>query len=262
MNEQINRILETTECIPIHNQQKRYFDCMEFSLLRFLHILCSHEQEENGNEFFYQVPSELEDDLDIELSIYMDKYPIIFLSADYYAENIEGRNERVKWANFVSNRSCFEYFRNDYAELFPNLYNIFQFYQNFFQLPLLSLATRNLNDPETKALIQENFQVLSTAFSTPQKKFQFEILSYSSDINRSSFPEILHTLSREDEEYSQSELINSTYPIPFIESETIIGIFINEKLCYKWYLTEVYFDQEKYSFKNPLLDGHSIIHLA
>jgi hypothetical protein len=38
-------MLETTECIPIRNNGRDYTDCMEFSLLRFLHMIFYSEYQ-------------------------------------------------------------------------------------------------------------------------------------------------------------------------------------------------------------------------
>lgn len=256
------KLLETTECISIINNGRKYTDCMEFSLLRFLHILCYNMNEltdADSCQFGLENPIS-QSSIDEELKGFITKHPKICPQAEYYLDNEEGIQERENWAIFVSDRPFFEYYRNDSAELFTNLHNIFQFYKHFFQLPLETLLSRDLNDRANREIIHKNLKLMSSAFSTNGKKIDIKIASYYEHVYTSPLKKVAAYVSRPDEEYKNSPYYSSPESLIYKHCNTVINISINAELCYEWNLTEVYFSQPNI-FVNPLITGHSVIYM-
>lgn len=284
-------MLQTTECLPINNFGKEYTDCMEFSLYRFLHILFFNPEEirSNGNskyDFRFGLPK-----LHNSLQSFIRKYPIIYQLSSHYRSNIQ---ERQDWAIFLSNRKCFNYYRNDGAELMTNLSTIFSFLQYFFNIPLqpipidystflipsedlpefsLTFPSKEDTKPEKvekeekesslmamKEIIQTNFQIISEIFSTPEKLLKMEISSHEVDVRKWSWNVICNNLTRPDREYRRLRgIYDYSDMMHVIYSNMTIDILINEQVAYQWYLTEVYLLREDI-VKNRFITGHSVIH--
>jgi hypothetical protein len=90
-------LLETTECIPIWNLGRRYTDCVEFSLLRFLHIVSAEEKdlfECAGCSYKTEIIER--EDFDYELYAFITKYSSIVRKAEYYASyNRDGKEDKT-----------------------------------------------------------------------------------------------------------------------------------------------------------------------
>ena len=105
-------MLETTECIPIKNSGRNYTDCMEFSLLRFVHMIYYSKSEDNPNISSYNQNITLH--IHPDLRQFMNRFPQINIKGSYYL-NGDGVIEREEWAKFVSDRPYFDYYRTDGA---------------------------------------------------------------------------------------------------------------------------------------------------
>lgn len=288
-------MLQTTECLPINNFGKEYTDCMEFSLYRFFQILFFSPEEirANGNSkynFRLRLPK-----LHNSLQAFIRKYPIIYQLSSHYRSNIQ---ERQDWAIFLSNRKCFNYYRNDGAELMTNLSTIFSFLQYFLNVPLQSIPidystllipsedlpefsltlieqaySKEDTKPEKgeneeketplmamKEVIQNNFQLISEIFSISEKQLKIEISSHEVDVRKWSWNVICSNLTRPDREYRRLRgIYDYSDMMHVIYSDMTIDILINEQVAYQWYLTEVYLLREDI-VKNRFITGHSVIH--
>jgi hypothetical protein len=144
--------LETTECISIENNGRKYTDCMEFSLLRFLQMLtydptCKVEDlEQIGKHVMMSYISDMYENL--QLKEFLQEYPHIYTSRKRYHHLVkEGLAQRAAWAKLVSDRgSNLDYYRNDQAELFTSVENIIKFIRTFFPELDLDLDLNNNAD--------------------------------------------------------------------------------------------------------------------
>lgn len=231
-------MLETTECVQINNNGKIYTDCMEFSLLRFLHLILYIPEElktikKSKFNTNYDITKDLKD--------FINFHPFIFPDADYYLSG--GIIERDEWAKFLSDRDFFDYYRNDQCELFTNISNIMKFFIKFFNMEL------NINNYELA------FNKIAKTFSTPDKKISIDINFSKTNEIKMNMDNILKYLSRPEDKYI-IENYNKLYKIKQIYSR--INIFINEDK-YEWNLNELYFADDKL-FENKFITGHSVIY--
>lgn len=143
-------MLETTECIAIKNRGRDYTDCMEFSLLRFMHIIFYSESqmEFQGYSTYGLNLESTAFQPHPDLLAWMERFPRIYREASYYQEG-DGVLEREAWAQFVSDRPYFEYYRTDGAELFTNIRNI-----AIFCKELLGMVELDLEDAPDADLIR------------------------------------------------------------------------------------------------------------
>lgn len=239
-------MLETSECIPIKNNGRDYTDCMEFSLLRFTHMIFYSEKQLSHNDYSTWIINSKSNLLKInqELLDWIAQYPNIYKEALYYThEKNQGVVEREKWAHFVSDRSYFEYYRTDGAELFTNIRNIIIFCKEMLGMNL------NLEDQES-----ENLRIISRILSKYTGK-EIKINVKYKKINNidMSIENIKSFLSKPQQDIN--ELENSTYKV--ISKRTILDLKINF-LSYNWNLYEVYFSDEKL-VSNKFITGHSVI---
>ncbi len=232
-------VLETTECIEINNKGRKYTDCMEFSLLRFIQLIgfCPKQLDTKG---YSQYNTKTNDNLICE---FIKSYPNIYKSADYYLHDEDGTDEREKWSEFVSDRDFLEYYRNDQAELFTSITNILKFFINFYKLEL------DLNE------YSGSLNKIANYFSTQDKKIQIKIKNTSITNKKMTMKEINNLLSRPDDEIKQFNNILQTHMVVF--TNNLIEFSIND-YNYEWSLYEVYFNDSNL-FKNKYITGHSVI---
>ena len=130
------KMLETTECVQINNNERIYTDCMEFSLLRFLQlIMYDSNQITDISKSKYNLDIYNINDIDtllitnfVELKSFIDNYPDIYKKAQYYLSDKIGLEQREEWSKLVSDREFFDYYRNDGAELFTSISNVINFF--------------------------------------------------------------------------------------------------------------------------------------
>lgn len=238
-------MLETTECIIVNNKGRKYTDCMEFSLLRFLHLLFFDEKEIQTNNF-----SKWNYDKNFvhnDLQKFINKYPFIYRRGKYYEEILKGKNEREKWSILVSDRNFFEYYRNDSSELFTNINNILLMFKHFFCLKLKITESEYNND----------LNLIAKTFSTESKNIKFGIKSRNFNITNTTMQIINQYLSRIDEQYISK--INNNKIYKMIIKKTILDISINDDK-YEWHLTEYLLDQYHKEIDNKFITGHSVIY--
>jgi len=223
--------LGTSECIPINSNGREYTDCMEFSLLRFLHLLLYDVKQlkMKGNS---TCNSENE-----YVKKHLIKYPIIYQDVGKHT-----RKEREDWSINVSDRDFFEYYRNDKAELFTSVRNILNFIKNYLDIEV------NYNNP------QETLNKVSEKFSTEDKKINIFINNINEEEGRIEMNEIMMYLSRPDNEYH----LFSHELIKYTERKTLIIIKIND-YKYNWHLTEILLNKYDFRIKNKFITGHSVI---
>ncbi len=238
-------MLETTECIPINNNGKHYTDCMEFSILRFLHLLFYDHKQIIKNKKSNWLTNKIDNIDDSEIINFINKYPNIYPESSYYLDNKEGTKQREDWAIFVSNRDFMEYYRNDSAELFTNCKNIFLFFNNMFNM---NLDLYNLD---------ESLNNIAKYFSTKDKNIRLKIKSINVDEHKTKMKNIYYKLSKKDTDYE--EHLSSNDDFIFYNKKTIINIYINN-IKYEWHLTEVYLDDDYKNIKNKFITGHSVIY--
>ncbi len=245
------KFLETTECIEIDNYGKHYTDCMEFSLLRFIHMIFSSEKEinEEGLSNYY---IDLNHDLikvQADLKSYIERFPKIYKDGKYYLEG-EGAKEREEWAKFVSNRTYFQYYRPDGAELFTNLYNIIVLCKELLGMKL------DLKDSEP-----DNIRIISRIISE-YKGCKFKINIEDEVITTTYLPpkKILLFVSKTQPDFET--LDKPKYSV--ITKQSVLHIMIENTIQketyyeYDWNLYEVYFKDEGI-VSNKFITGHSVI---
>ncbi len=239
-------MLETTECISIKNLGRDYTDCMEFSLLRFTHMIFYSQEQIDKEKFSLWVFNSKSKLLNInkELLDWNSKYPNIYKEGSYYTStDSPGCIEREHWAQFVSDKPYFEYYRNDGAELFTNVKNIIIFCKEIFGIKL------NLDDYE-----EDNLNLISKVLSEyTGKKI---IISISSEENKSTnmdLNEIKRYISK-----PQTDIDNLKNPRYNITTKrTFLNLKINS-ILYEWTLLEVYFTNDNI-VSNKFITGHSVI---
>ncbi len=228
--------LETTECISIENKGRIYTDCMEFSLLRFLHLIgyCPNQMEQSKcSEFSKKVSTGLVGD-------FIKSHGTIYPDATYYLdEEKPGPVERAHWAEFVSDRSFLDYYRNDGAELFTSVTNIIKFFNGFYSMGL------NVYTHES------SLNKIAKHFSTKEKKITLTVISTDTKEETKPMSMIVRLISRPD-----NEIIGSSQLKKICICNTVIQIDINDDTYY-WKLYEVYFKEKKFS--NNWITGHSVI---
>ena len=230
-------MLETTECIPINNNGKTYTDCMEFSLLRFVHMLMFNPDE----ILTYNYSSYLKNiEINQLFTDFIKKYPLIYPDAEYYLNNPFGIKERNEWASLVSNIDVFDYYRNDMAELFTSITNLIKFINKFFN------KNYNINDYE------ESLKKISDDFSTANKKISLSIKNITTKENKMFMRDIIKYISRPEDKY-QNYINNS-----FIIETTInyLELKIND-YEYEWMLYELLLNNN--NNLNKYVTGHSVI---
>ncbi len=268
------KFLETTECIEINNHGKVYTDCMEFSLLRFIQMIFSSEKEINSeglSNYYTDVNHDLIE-VHPDLKSYIERFPKIYKDSNYYLEG-EGAREREEWAKFVSDRSYFEYYRPDGAELFTNLYNIIIICKELLGMKL------DLEDSEP-----DNIRIISKNISEYRgSKFQMYIGYKEKDTLDLPVAKILSFVSKPQPDFET--LDKPKYSV--ISKRTILHLIIentnDDKLSskednillsgsslelpkkakesnyvYNWNLYEVYFKNDKV-VSNKFITGHSVI---
>ncbi len=236
-------MLETTEYIPIKNNGRDYTDCMEFSLLRFLHMIFYSKEQINQNNYSGWVINPENELIKInpDLGEWIGRFPKIYPKASYYL-NPDGRKEREKWAKFVSDRAYFDYYRCDSAELFTNIRNIIILCKELLGMDL------NIDDSDF-----DNLNKLSNILSEYTGKTIKMIIGFEEDaLMKEKISNIKRLFSKPQPDIDNLDDIY--YEI--INKSTILFLTIDEKK-YNWNLTEVYFKDNIVS--NKFITGHSVI---
>ncbi len=237
-------MLETTECIPIENNGRSYTDCMEFSLLRFLHlILYSNEELESTGISHYKYSQNSNLNLSDDLIEYIKNNPEIHQKSVYYI-NSSGVQERELWSKFVSDRDYFQYYRTDGAELFTNIANIIIFCKRLLGIEL------DLNQDDEYILKE-----LSNKLSIKNKKISISIESHDVTLIRANKSSITAYLSKEQEDIEN--LPNKFYPI--VNERVLLNLQVGS-YRYEWHLYGIYF-KDKNIVSNNFITGHSVIML-
>ena len=225
-------MLETTECVPIKNNGRDYTDCMEFSLLRFLHLIFFSEDEIKQNDFSnFNINHENQSiKIHKDLKSWINRYPIIYQKSDYYLEK-DGLIEREEWAKFVSDRSYFEYYRCDGAELFTNIKNIIIFCKELLGMNL------DLEEPEP-----DNLRLITNILNeyNTDKKFKFYIGYKEKDTLNLSIQKIKDFISKPQPDIDT--LDKPTYSV--ISKRNILHLYVNEKI-YNWNLYDIIYNYNK-----------------
>ncbi len=236
-------MLETTECVSISNNGRDYTDCMEFSLLRFCQMVFYSQTEILDNKFsLFNTETNPKVNINDDLKNWISRYPKIYPKASHYYKK-EGVMEREAWAQFVSDRTYFEYYRPDGAELFTNIHNIIVFCNELLGLNI----DMDTNDDEFC------LQMISNKLSVPTKKIEISIKEQT--IIRKVLPisNIKCYLSKPQDDIH--ELKDGDYPIIFenCDLNLVIGNY-----NYTWTLYGVYFE-DKNLVSNKFITGHSVI---
>ncbi len=237
-------MLETTECIPIKTNDREFTDCMEFSLLRFLHFIfySTTEIENHGFSKYAILPDNPLIQIHPDLSVWIEEHPLIYQSASYYHQK-EGIQERNDWAHFISDRPYFDYYRTDSSELFTNLHNIIIFCKE-----LLGMNLKPQDDAN------ENIQLIAKYIQDyTQKNIQLYIDYEENRTTNMSIEKIKSLISKPQPDI---QLLNQpTYTV--ISKRTILFFSINSHI-YDWNLYEVYFTNQNI-VSNHFITGHSVI---
>lgn len=238
-------ILETTECIPIENSGRNYTDCMEFSLLRFVHMIYYFKSEDNsanpGDLDISSYNQNITLNIHSDLKEFINRFTQINTKGSYYL-NGDGIIEREEWAKFVSDRPYFDYYRTDGAELFTSVKNIIIFCKELLGINL------NLTDEESDNLYLISKKLKSSG-SNINLSFNYEThTSTKMHINR-----IRMFLSKE-----QLDIYNLKFGLyDIVSKQSILDLEVNGHK-YKWNLNEVYF-QDNTIISNKFITGHSVI---
>jgi hypothetical protein len=235
-------MLETTECIPIRNNGRDYTDCMEFSLLRFLHmIFYSEDQIRKAGLSDYHLDLHPKLKLNQDLIEFVKTYPEIYQSSDYYI-NSHGVKEREAWAKFISDRSYFEYYRTDGAELFTHVKNIL----------ILCKELLGINLDLTKDH-KDNLKIVSSKLSTKNKIINIFINEEEKKVSSMPLSNIKKYLSKIQQDIY--DLDNKNYNVSI--NNTLVSLQIGSNI-YNWHLYEIYF-QDNLPISNKFITGHSVI---
>jgi hypothetical protein len=222
--------LDTTECISIVCNNQSYTDCMEFSLLRFAHLLMADPIEIKLYDKSKWMISNEQNPSD-EMKQFMEKYPFIYNDAKYYLNTNEAKEMRNEWSYLVSGKEYFEYYRDDQMELFTNIHNIKQF------------LTHVLGYPNPDKI----FESLQSDIKTTHSKEDYTI------------SEAIKWMSKDVSKYN--EYNKKKYYIVHDNCDRIkfkIKYDDNMSEEYLWQLRQIYFDS-KYQIYNPFITGHSVI---
>lgn len=230
-----NMVLETSECIPIQNDNITYTDCMEFSLLRFMQLLL-YDAKQMSKEGFSHYPKDMG-----RLQEFVRKYNKIYKESGYYLGDA-GKEEREEWACFLSRLDFMIYYRNDDCELFTCLENIYRFCNAFLGMKLVI-------DNE-----DQNLQLIAQKFSNRNKNIILLVKERRIGKKEMKMKEIMDLLLRPDCEYfkqmEKRHFVTNT--------KTVIYICINNVHKYEWTITETYFDGQC-EYANRYITGHSVI---
>ncbi len=237
-------MLETTECIPIKTNDREFTDCMEFSLLRFLHFIfySTSEIEHHGFSKYAILPDNPLIQIHPDLSAWIEKHPLIYKSSSYYHQK-EGIQERNDWAHFISDRPYFDYYRTDSSELFTNLHNIIIFCKE-----LLGMNLKLQDDAN------ENIQLIAKYIQDYTKKNIQLYIDYEE--NRTTNMSIEKIKSLISKPQADIQLLNQ--PTYSVISKNISLYFSINSHIYDWNLHEVYFTNQNI-VSNHFITGHSVI---
>ena len=143
-----------------------YTDCMEISLLRFLHMIFGNKGKmELKQHSHLQCHNEL-------VSYLFDK--VFSYDVNYYETKI-GFQERANWCNFLNERDIFKYKKNNLYEVCASLENLFSFFSYFFNISF-----------ENKSY-QDNLNNLANLLSTEDKKLRFELYNFGNKSTNSFY---------------------------------------------------------------------------
>jgi hypothetical protein len=235
-------MLETTECIGIKNNGRNYTDCMEFSLLRFLHLIFYSESQLFLNKFStYELDSNPNLKINSDLIKFIESNPKIYSNSTYYL-NDKGVDERESWAKIVSDRDYFQYYRTDGAELFTNIKNILIFCYQMLGLEL------NLDYDDSN-----NLEILSKKISSEHKNISIKIFTQEKNVSKTHINNILNIISKEQDD--MTNLPKKIYDV--VTEKTVIDLQVNG-YKYEWNLYGVYFLNETL-VTNKFITGHSVI---
>lgn len=252
------KMLETTECVQINNNERIYTDCMEFSLLRFLQlIMYDSSQITDISKSKYNLDIYNINEIDtllitnfIEFKSFINTYPDIYKKAQYYLSDKIGLEQREEWSKLVSDREFFDYYRNDGAKLFTSISNIINFFNGFFSL--------NLKNEES--LSGFNLDIIASKFSTPNKKISIVKSEPVISIRMMNLKNILLYLSRPELDYAKYLDKNMEYKVVF--KTTYLDLVV-DGYNYQWKLYEVYLDDTNsvdFNLINKFITGHSVIY--
>jgi len=237
-------MLETTECIPIKTRDREFTDCMEFSLLRFLHFIfySTSEIKNHGFSKYNIFPDNPLIQIHPDLSIWIKEHPVIYKSSSYYHQ-IEGIQERNDWAHFISDRPYFNYYRTDTAELFTNLHNIIIFCKELLGMNL-----------DLKEDVNENIRFIEKYIKNYSKKdIKLYIDEEENSTTNMSIGKIKSLISK-----PQLDIQLLDQPTYKVNSKHTILYFSVNSHTYEWNLYEVYFTN-KNIVSNHFITGHSVI---
>lgn len=256
-------MLETSECVLIHNTNNRsYTDCMEWTLLRFMQLMLYDQTTLIDGKMKYVLPSEYDLKISEEINSYILKNNIIHIDTEYY-ESEKGIIERTEWVKLMSDhQNLFDYYRNDKAELFTNVFNIILFCEHFFGIKCNeendfteTLSTES--DDFFHKNIQQSFNVIAEYFtSLTGKNISFQILNINKKKYELTMGELCRLLSKEDEKLTDPKIRRKIFSAN--NKTTNIQIEINQEK-YLWTLMEYYLDHKYAEFKNKFITGHSVI---
>ncbi len=238
-------MLETTECIPIKNNGRDYTDCMEFSLLRFAHIIFYSEKqiEKEGSSDWILNPKNNIIKISHDLKTWINQHPKIYPNSSYYLEK-DGLKEREEWAQFISDRPYFDYYRTDGAELFTSVKNIIIFCKEMLGMDL------DIDEYEEENIIKIISNIINK-YTGKQFKFYIE-LEETRTIN-TPHENIIKLISKPQPDIFS--LKKQSYKV--INKKSILHIVVDEEI-YNWDLYEVYF-ANKENVSNKFITGHSVI---
>ncbi len=235
-------ILETTECIPIENSGRNYTDCMEFSLLRFVHMIYYSKPEDNsGNLDISSYNQNITLNIHSDLKEFINRFPQINVKGSYYL-NGDGIIEREEWAKFVSDKAYFDYYRTDGAELFTSVKNIIIFCKELLGINL------NLLDEES-----DNLYLITKKLQSSGSNINLSFDYGEQTTTKLHLSRIKMFLSKE-----QPDINNLKFGLyDIVSKQSVLDLVINYHK-YKWNLNEVYF-QDDTIVSNKFITGHSVI---
>ncbi len=238
-------MLETTECISISNNERSYTDCMEFSLLRFVHMIYYINPESDTSTSTSTNTSTYNQNITLninpDLSEFIQRFPIIHSKGNYYL-NGDGVIERNAWAQFVSDRPYFDYYRTDGAELFTSIRNVIIFCKEMLGMDL------DLTDDESDNLASISRNLVNSGANINMSINDETTTTTSMHINK-----IKMFLSKTQTDITT--LKPNFYDV--VITQSVLNLTVNNNQ-YKWNLYEVYFKDSKL-VENKFITGHSVI---
>lgn len=235
-------MLKIPECIQIINNGRKYKDCMEFSLLRFLQ-LCTCDPKQITYYNFSSYPIEISSNP--MLNDFIVRFPTIFPNSEFYSDTKSGFRKRYKWVELLSNKPFFDYYQNDKSELFTSVENIIHFFNGFFHM---NLDIKNH---------QQSLNLIGEQFSNQNKIIILKINGIEKSILNLNMNEIIKLISRPQIDSDYIKELNSKKIYQIISKTTFIDMYI-DGYDYQWVLTQVYFSNPNL-FNNSFITGHSII---